>query len=66
MIRICPNCSSVDPDNLKKVVAVSEFEEECIGECGQHEGKYFGYIDDELVVKDTEEEFLQEVKARKQ
>jgi hypothetical protein len=36
---------------------------ECIGECGQHEGKSFGYINDELVIKDSEQEFFEAVKS---
>jgi uncharacterized protein YuzB (UPF0349 family) len=62
MVRICPTCSSVSADNLKKIISADRIEEGCIGECGQHEGKYFGYIEDKLVIKDTEEEFIQEVK----
>ena len=63
MVRICPNCSHVDSSKLESIVASGEISVECIGECGQHEGKSFGFINDSLVIKDTEAEFIQAVKA---
>ncbi|MDF2633872.1 MAG: hypothetical protein K0R78_746 [Pelosinus sp.] len=62
MVRVCSNCTAIDIDQLEKLIP-GELEVECIGECGQHEGKFFGYIDDELVITDTEEEFFEEVKV---
>jgi uncharacterized protein YuzB (UPF0349 family) len=64
MIRVCPNCTDVDIEKLEELVP-GNLEVECIGECGQHEGKFFGYINDELVIKETEEEFFEEVKKAK-
>lgn len=63
MVRICPNCSNVDSSMLEGIVPKGELEVECIGECGQHEGKSFGYIDDQLIIKDSQEEFIKAVKA---
>lgn len=63
MIKICPNCSNVSETELAKIVSADQLEVECIGECGQHEGKSFGYINDELVIKETEKDFLDAVKA---
>lgn len=62
MVRVCPTCSNVDVDKLEEL-APDNVEVECIGECGQHEGKSFGFINDELVIKDNEEEFFEAVKA---
>jgi len=64
MIRVCPNCTDVDIDKLEELVP-GNLEVECIGECGQHEGKFFGYINDELVIKETEQEFFEEVNKAK-
>jgi uncharacterized protein YuzB (UPF0349 family) len=64
MVRVCPTCMDIDIDELEKLVP-GNLEVECIGECGQHEGKFFGYINDTLVVKDTEEEFFEEVNKAK-
>lgn len=63
MVRVCPNCSNVNVDELEELIP-GNLEVECIGECGQHEGKFFGYIDDELVIEDTEEEFFEAVKSK--
>lgn len=62
MVRVCPTCSNVDVDKLEEL-APDNVEVECIGECGKHEGKSFGFINDELVIKDSEEEFFEAVKA---
>jgi len=64
MVRVCPSCSNVDVDKLKQLISDSNLEVECIGECGQHEGQSFGYINGELVIKDTEQEFFEAVKSR--
>lgn len=65
MIKVCPTCSNVDVDKLEKMVSGDKLEVGCIGECGQHEGKSFGYINDELVIKETEADFMAAVKASK-
>lgn len=62
MVRVCPNCSNVDIDELTELLD-GDIEVACIGECGQHEGKSFGYINDELVIKDTEQEFFEAAKS---
>lgn len=63
MVRICPSCSNVDSSMLEGIVPSGKLTVECIGECGQHEGKSFGYINDELVIKDSQDEFIAAVKA---
>ncbi|WP_378956969.1 hypothetical protein [Pelosinus sp. sgz500959] len=63
MVRVCPNCSNVNVNELEKLIP-GNLEVECIGECGQHEGKFFGYINDELIIKDTEQEFFESVKSK--
>lgn len=63
MVRVCENCSGVDTDKLAAIVPTGQLTIECIGECGQHQGSSFGFINDELVIKDTEEEFFDTVKA---
>ena len=62
MIRVCRNCSHVDNDKLEKMLP-GHIQVECIGECGQHAGKIFGYINDQFVLKDTEQEFFEAVKS---
>jgi uncharacterized protein YuzB (UPF0349 family) len=57
MVKICPNCSNVDESRVHEIMGLEEVESTCIGECGQHEGKSFGFVNDELIIKDSEEEF---------
>lgn len=59
MIRICPACSGMDTEELKKALLGKEFEETCIGECGS---EYVAYVDDELVTADSEEDFIEKCK----
>ncbi|WP_026887620.1 hypothetical protein [Clostridium beijerinckii] len=65
MIKVCPNCSGVDVELLKNNVLEENLYLGCIGLCGQNKGKSFGYINDELVIKDSAEEFLEAVKQAK-
>lgn len=65
MIRVCDSCSEVNVAELKKVVAKDDLHIGCISLCGDNAGKAFGYINDELVIKDTSEEFIDAVKAVK-
>ncbi|GFZ30786.1 hypothetical protein CSC2_13120 [Clostridium zeae] len=62
MIKVCPNCSGVDVEELKKSVGEENLYLGCIGLCGQNTGKSFGYINDQLVIKDSSEEFIEAVK----
>lgn len=62
MIRVCPTCSNVDVDKLEEI-APDNVAVICIGECGKHEGKSFGFINDELVIRDSEADFFEAVKA---
>lgn len=63
MIRVCSVCSNVDIDKLRDVVFEEDIEIGCIGECGQHDGKVFGYIDDKLIIKENHEEFIEVIRS---
>ncbi|MFT8316374.1 MAG: DUF1450 domain-containing protein [Clostridium sp.] len=65
MIKVCPNCSGVDVEQLKDSVLEENLYLGCIGLCGQNKGKSFGYINDELVIKDSSAEFIEAVKLAK-
>ncbi len=58
MVKICKCCSNIDEQKIKEVVLEQDLEFGCIDQCEQHEGKAFGMLDDILVVKETQEEFL--------
>lgn len=61
MIRICGVCSNISAERLRKEFPNQHVEVGCIGQCGQHQGFSFGYINSDFVLKDNEEDFIQEV-----
>ena len=64
MVRICECCSNVNVEHLKSVVPSDQLEVTCIGECSAYEDKSYGFIGDDLVVSNTEQDFLEVVKSR--
>lgn len=61
-VNICKKCSGIAKEDLKGIVKVKDMRIGCIQQCGAHEGKVFGYLDGEMVVCETKEEFLEKVK----
>ena len=59
MIRVCPYCSNINVDKLKKTVGEENVKTGCIGACRSFSKEAVGKIDGELVIKQTEEEFLE-------
>ena len=59
------SCSRVNVEELQANFSEENLYVGCIGICGQHEGKSFGYINDELVVKDSSSEFIEAAKLIK-
>ncbi|MCL2741634.1 MAG: DUF1450 domain-containing protein [Oscillospiraceae bacterium] len=62
-VRVCKKCSGFDVTELKGKVKAKDHTTGCIGLCKQHEGKVFGYLNGELVVCDTKEEFFKKIEA---
>lgn len=65
MIKVCPNCSGINVEELKASTSEENLYLGCIGLCGQNKGKSFGYINDELVIKDSSREFIEAAKLAK-
>lgn len=65
MIKVCPNCSGINVEELKTSISEENLYLGCIGLCGQNKGKSFGYINDELVIKDSSREFIEAAKLAK-
>lgn len=63
MIEVCPNCSNVNIAQLEAMVPADDFNVNCVGSCGSHPGKSVGYINGNFVEMDTEEAFMEAVKA---
>ena len=54
---MCSRCSGVDISELKECLQ-DNVKVGCIGECGQHVGKSFGYIKGEFIIKNSNKEFI--------
>lgn len=61
MIIVCSRCSGVNIKELKEALG-DNVKSGCIGECGEHSGKSFGYIDGELVIKKSSQDFIDAAK----
>ncbi len=59
MIKICPNCSCVNIDEIKTIVGEDNVDENCIGRCGT---PYVALIDDEEFEANSEEELIEHIK----
>ena len=62
-LKVCKKCSGFDVEELKGKIKVKDYSTGCIGLCKKHEGKVFGYINGELVICDTKEEFFEKIAA---
>ena len=62
-VKVCKKCSGFDVTELKGKVKSVDYTTGCIGLCGKHAGKVFGYLNGELVVCDTKEEFFEKIAA---
>lgn len=61
-VNVCKKCSGVDADDFKGIVKSKDLRVACIGKCKQNSGKVFGFLNGEMVVCDTKEEFIAKVK----
>lgn len=62
MVRVCPYCSNVDVDKLKEVVGEENVKTGCVGMCRAYKTEAAGKIDGEVVIKQTEAEFIEACK----
>lgn len=58
MIKVCPYCSNIDVDKLKKISGQENVKTGCIGACRTYSKEAVGKIDGELVIKQNEEDFF--------
>lgn len=61
-IRVCPFCSNVNIDKVKKIVGEENVNAGCVGACRKDKTQFFGRINGVYVMTKTEEEFLEECK----
>jgi len=62
-VKVCKKCSGFDVTELKGKVKSKDYTTGCIGLCGQHAGKVFGYLNGELVVCDNKDDFFAKIAA---
>lgn len=60
MVKVCKCCSNIQIDVLKEA-GIEDLEVGCIDYCGAHPEKVYGLIDNELIVCDSEDEFMRKV-----
>ena len=65
MIRVCPYCSNINVDKLKKTIGEENVKTGCIGACRSFSKEAVGKINGQLVIKQTEDEFLEVAKNNK-
>lgn len=59
MVKICPNCSCINIDEVREIVGEDNVTEGCIGHCGT---PYIAIVNYEVFEADSEEEFLENLK----
>jgi len=66
-VRVCKKCSGFDVTELKGIVKAKDHTTGCFGRCRSNhpefEGKVYGFLNGELTVCDTKEEFIDKIKA---
>ncbi|MEG2786259.1 MAG: DUF1450 domain-containing protein [Romboutsia sp.] len=61
-VKVCPYCSNVDVDKLKKEIGEENVSTGCIGACRAYSKEAVGKINGNLTIKQTEEDFFKECK----
>lgn len=61
-VNVCKKCSGIDAEDLKGIIKMKDMRVGCIRECKKNAGKVFGFLNGEMVVCDTKDEFINKVK----
>lgn len=61
MIKVCSTCSGMSVEDLKKALNGVEVEDGCIYECGS---EFAGYVSEELITADSEEDFVKQAQEQ--
>ncbi|MCC3868380.1 DUF1450 domain-containing protein [Terrisporobacter mayombei] len=62
LVRVCPSCSNVDVDKLKKIIGEENVKIGCVGACRKEKVHFFGRINGAYVMTKNEEEFFDQCK----
>lgn len=62
LVRVCPSCSNVDVDKLKKTIGEENVKIGCVSACRKEKAHFFGRINGAYVMTKTQEEFFDQCK----
>ena len=65
MVKVCERCSNVDINELTRVVGTEKIEVGCIGNCAAYKDQAYGIINDELVVEENSQAWINKAKCCK-
>jgi hypothetical protein len=63
MIKVCEHCSNIDVVQLKKAVGEENVEVTCIGNCAAYKTEAYGYVNDQLIVEDNQDDWIKKVSS---
>jgi len=61
MIRVCEHCSNVNIDELVSKVGKDKVQVTCIENCAAYKTEAYGYVNDELIVENSSDEWIKKV-----
>ncbi|ERJ11833.1 DUF1450 domain-containing protein [Haloplasma contractile] len=64
MIRVCPHCSGVDTEGLKKKLPNETIKSTCVGVCKSYKDKVYAAVDQEIIYADSNMEIQQKIVER--
>ncbi len=65
MVKVCPYCSHVNVTELKNIIGEENVKTGCIGACRRFQTESVGVVNNEFIIKQTEQEFLDFCKSSK-
>lgn len=61
MIKVCEHCSNINIEQLQEAVGEIIVQVGCMENCGCYKTEAYGYVNDELVVAATSDEWIKKV-----
>ena len=62
LVRVCPFCSNIDVDKLRKIIGEENVKIGCVSACRKEKSYFFGKINGVYVMSKTEEDFFNQCK----
>ena len=61
-VRVCPFCSKVDINKLKKIIGEENISIGCVSACRKEKTRFFGRINGVYIMTENQEDFFDECK----